>query len=223
MGDGLVPSKDELLSPSYAKSADKSDIWRNFFENPTTVQFDHRVLVRGMYITLTNASQHAHLGYDHIHCYRRLIRSDISSSSQAGTTRRHAKISTRIIRCCQPTSRTGHHHSPLPCPSTPCSRSSGGECRLTHSRTRVDGKPAKAVGCRASIEASSQTPSYSIYPSHGEELTVCNSSLSLFSPLNGISMSRPSPGNSALDRCLRTHFRGNCKPKSLFLLQYRMI
>jgi len=44
MGDGIVPPKDELLSPSYAKSADKSDIWRNFFENPTTVQFDHRVL-----------------------------------------------------------------------------------------------------------------------------------------------------------------------------------
>lgn len=54
MGDGLVPSKDELLSPSYAKSAGKSDIWRNFFENPTTVQFDHRVLVRGMRIALPN-------------------------------------------------------------------------------------------------------------------------------------------------------------------------
>jgi len=54
MGDGLAPPKDELLSPSYAKRADKSDIWRNFFENPTTVQFDHRVLVRGMDVARTN-------------------------------------------------------------------------------------------------------------------------------------------------------------------------
>ena len=54
MGDGLVPPKEELLSPSYAKSADRSDVWRNFFENPTTVQFDHRILVRGMDIAPTN-------------------------------------------------------------------------------------------------------------------------------------------------------------------------
>lgn len=46
MGEGLVPPKDELISPAYTKRADRSDWWRNFFENPTTVQFDHRVLVR---------------------------------------------------------------------------------------------------------------------------------------------------------------------------------
>ena len=47
MGGRLAPPLDELLSSRYAKNADGSDIWwRNIFENPTTVQFDHRVLVR---------------------------------------------------------------------------------------------------------------------------------------------------------------------------------
>lgn len=46
MGGRLAPPSNELFSPAYAKSADKSDLWwRNIFENPTTVQFDHRVLV----------------------------------------------------------------------------------------------------------------------------------------------------------------------------------
>lgn len=46
MGGRLVPPTDELFSLSYAKNADKFDLWwRNIFENPTTVQFDHRVLV----------------------------------------------------------------------------------------------------------------------------------------------------------------------------------
>lgn len=46
MGGRLAPPTDELFSLEYAKAADKSDIWwRNIFENPTTVQFDHRCLV----------------------------------------------------------------------------------------------------------------------------------------------------------------------------------
>ncbi|KAG5733809.1 hypothetical protein E4T56_gene17784, partial [Termitomyces sp. T112] len=52
MGGRLIPPADELFSPSYAKSADKSDLWwRNIFENPTTVQFDHRVLATTTYIS----------------------------------------------------------------------------------------------------------------------------------------------------------------------------
>lgn len=44
MGERLVPPTDELFSKAYAKS--DSDLWwRNMLENPTTVQFDHRVLV----------------------------------------------------------------------------------------------------------------------------------------------------------------------------------
>ncbi|GES96697.1 cytochrome c oxidase assembly protein cox15 [Rhizophagus clarus] len=43
MGQGIVPPKSELFSRIYAKAGDIS-LWRNFFDNPTTVQFDHRVL-----------------------------------------------------------------------------------------------------------------------------------------------------------------------------------
>ena len=46
MGGRLAPPKEELLSPAYAQRADGKDLWwRNIFENPTTVQFDHRLLV----------------------------------------------------------------------------------------------------------------------------------------------------------------------------------
>ncbi|EAU84615.2 electron transfer protein 1 [Coprinopsis cinerea okayama7 len=51
MGGRLAPPADELFDPAYAKSADKSDLWwRNIFENPTTVQFDHRVLATTTYL-----------------------------------------------------------------------------------------------------------------------------------------------------------------------------
>ena len=45
MGDDLIPPIVELYSPRYSRSADQSDLYvRNMLENPTTVQFDHRVL-----------------------------------------------------------------------------------------------------------------------------------------------------------------------------------
>ncbi|CDO74102.1 hypothetical protein BN946_scf185043.g152 [Trametes cinnabarina] len=45
MGGSLAPPAEELFNPAYAKSPDHSDLWwRNLFENPTTVQFDHRCL-----------------------------------------------------------------------------------------------------------------------------------------------------------------------------------
>lgn len=49
MGGRLAPPKDELLSTAYTTRADKSDLWRNVFENPTTVQFDHRLLAMTTY------------------------------------------------------------------------------------------------------------------------------------------------------------------------------
>ncbi|KAJ7667702.1 electron transfer protein 1 [Mycena polygramma] len=49
MGGRLAPPTDELFSPAYALSENKSDLWRNIFENPTTVQFDHRVLATTTY------------------------------------------------------------------------------------------------------------------------------------------------------------------------------
>ncbi|PCH41627.1 COX15-CtaA-domain-containing protein [Wolfiporia cocos MD-104 SS10] len=45
MGGRLAPPSDELFSTAYCKATDKSDLWwRNVFENPITVQFDHRCL-----------------------------------------------------------------------------------------------------------------------------------------------------------------------------------
>ncbi|KAK0191300.1 cytochrome oxidase assembly [Armillaria mellea] len=45
MGGRIAPPADELFNPDYCKSPDRSDLWwRNILENPTTVQFDHRVL-----------------------------------------------------------------------------------------------------------------------------------------------------------------------------------
>ncbi|KAF7355046.1 Electron transfer protein 1 [Mycena sanguinolenta] len=52
MGGRLAPPADELFSPAYAKSESKSDLWRNIFENPTTVQFDHRLLATTTYTGL---------------------------------------------------------------------------------------------------------------------------------------------------------------------------
>lgn len=47
MGEGYIPPKEDLLDPSYSRREDGKDtLWRNMLENPTTVQFDHRMLVR---------------------------------------------------------------------------------------------------------------------------------------------------------------------------------
>lgn len=47
MGGRLVPPTSELFSDLYSRTEAKTDRWwRNMLENPTTVQFDHRVLVR---------------------------------------------------------------------------------------------------------------------------------------------------------------------------------
>ena len=46
MGVGLAPPSSELWDKFYSRREDGSDLWwRNMLENPTTVQFDHRVLV----------------------------------------------------------------------------------------------------------------------------------------------------------------------------------
>jgi len=59
MGGRLAPPLNELLSPHYAAPASNNNdevgesstgLWRNFFENPTTVQFDHRVLATITYL-----------------------------------------------------------------------------------------------------------------------------------------------------------------------------
>lgn len=45
MGNGYMPPKSELLDKFYSRKEDGSDlVWRNMLENPSLVQFDHRVL-----------------------------------------------------------------------------------------------------------------------------------------------------------------------------------
>lgn len=54
MGNSIVPPREELMDDFYARLADKSDRWwRNIFENPTTVQFDHRVLATATFLAAT--------------------------------------------------------------------------------------------------------------------------------------------------------------------------
>ena len=77
MGGRLAPPSDELFSPSYAKNADNSDLWRNIFENPTTVQFDHRVLVRRSYLGYYKHQSNIILGHDHISWYSVALRADV--------------------------------------------------------------------------------------------------------------------------------------------------
>lgn len=44
MGDDYLPSRNELMSPVFARKEDLSDLWwRNLLENPTTVQLIHRI------------------------------------------------------------------------------------------------------------------------------------------------------------------------------------
>ncbi|CAG8474478.1 7055_t:CDS:2 [Ambispora gerdemannii] len=43
MGKNIVPPHNELFSKVYTRPGDVF-AWRNFFDNPTTVQFDHRVM-----------------------------------------------------------------------------------------------------------------------------------------------------------------------------------
>jgi len=62
MDGRLAPPLNELLSPHYSTptptltthddniSSSSTGLWRNLFENPTTVQFDHRVLAMTTYI-----------------------------------------------------------------------------------------------------------------------------------------------------------------------------
>ncbi|KAF7978321.1 hypothetical protein HWV62_937 [Athelia sp. TMB] len=60
MGENLVPPTNELFAPVYAKRPDRSDLWwRNMLENPTTVQFDHRVLAVSTYLATTAMFLHS--------------------------------------------------------------------------------------------------------------------------------------------------------------------
>lgn len=53
MGDDWVPSKNELMSPVFARKGDQSDLWwRNLLENPTTVQLVHRIFATSTFFAI---------------------------------------------------------------------------------------------------------------------------------------------------------------------------
>ncbi|GAA5983605.1 hypothetical protein JCM11641_007297 [Rhodosporidiobolus odoratus] len=54
MGGQLHPPASELNKDFYCRKADKSDRWRNITENPTTVQFDHRMLAYTTFISVVS-------------------------------------------------------------------------------------------------------------------------------------------------------------------------
>lgn len=61
MGDGYMPPKDELMDPMFARKSDKSDLWwRNILENPTTVQFDHRVFAIATFCAVFGVHMYSH-------------------------------------------------------------------------------------------------------------------------------------------------------------------
>ncbi|GAA5950643.1 hypothetical protein JCM3765_000562 [Sporobolomyces pararoseus] len=53
MGDGFSPGIGELYKDFYSRKSDQSDKWwRNMFENPTTAQFDHRMLAYTTFLSI---------------------------------------------------------------------------------------------------------------------------------------------------------------------------
>ncbi|KAK4047253.1 Cytochrome c oxidase assembly protein cox15 [Microbotryomycetes sp. JL201] len=54
MGGRLAPPSSELFAKHYTRKTDGSDWWRNFFENPTTTQFDHRVLAMTTFTSIVS-------------------------------------------------------------------------------------------------------------------------------------------------------------------------
>lgn len=54
MGEGIVPPRTELFNTHYSRHDDGRDLWwRNMLENPTTAQFDHRVLATTTFSLIT--------------------------------------------------------------------------------------------------------------------------------------------------------------------------
>lgn len=61
MGKGYMPPKDELMDPMFARKDDKSDLWwRNMLENPTTAQFDHRVMAITTFLAIFAFHMYSH-------------------------------------------------------------------------------------------------------------------------------------------------------------------
>lgn len=63
MGETIVPPSSELFDPKYSKTKPDSSwalFWRNMLENPTTVQFNHRVLATTTFFTILAFHLYSH-------------------------------------------------------------------------------------------------------------------------------------------------------------------
>ncbi|ANZ78097.1 BA75_04895T0 [Komagataella pastoris] len=61
MGDDIIPSSTELMSPVFARKPDQSDLfWRNMLENPTTVQLNHRILAVTTFFSVFAVHMYSH-------------------------------------------------------------------------------------------------------------------------------------------------------------------
>ncbi|KAH8929467.1 cytochrome oxidase assembly, partial [Atractiella rhizophila] len=61
MGEGIVPPTKELFDPRYERG--RGETWRNFFDNPTLVQFDHRVLATSSFIAVAVLKHLPHMRF----------------------------------------------------------------------------------------------------------------------------------------------------------------
>lgn len=137
MGGGLVPPVGELMSPFYSQEADQSDLWwRNIFENPTTVQFDHRVLVsiviRTHRVTLPDMfpSKLSLTGNHDVHCNGSSVPFLTASSAQNSSTRPNTPSRHGSIRNGKYPSSPGYFHPSLSCSCSTCCCPSSGERRI---------------------------------------------------------------------------------------------
>lgn len=107
MGGRLAPPTDELFSPAYSNRSDRSDLWwRNMLENPTTTQFDHRVLVSqlkntSIYAPLKKISQAitAYLGTGllYLQTFRPSLRAALPPLTRRAATAAFAMVNVQVL------------------------------------------------------------------------------------------------------------------------------
>jgi heme a synthase len=105
MGGRLAPPSDELFATAYAKSPDHSDLWwRNMLENPTTTQFDHRILVSQLkitYLTLLTRSQavttYFSTGLLYMQTFRPSLRAVLPPLTRAAATAAFAMVNVQVL------------------------------------------------------------------------------------------------------------------------------
>lgn len=136
MGENIAPPFSELLKPIYALRPDGSDMWwRNIFENPTTVQFDHRILVSESgrpwfhLLAYTRRITGYYDVYSHINSLPDI--SFVPRHSSCPTPGRQVPCSDRI-RIGKHPGRPRNLNTHLLSPHPPCSSSSSRECCSSH-------------------------------------------------------------------------------------------